>query len=291
MAAANRPCGDSIRPWQYYLLAGLVLLLYLPVLSALVRNWWIDANYSHGFFVPLLSAYVIWEKRRTLSRQAARPSWWGLPLVLGSIAVLVVASLGAELFLARISLLGVLAGLVLYFRGWRTIRLLAFPLGLLVLMVPLPAIIYNQIVFPLQLLASRLATSCLQAMQLVPVMREGNVLVLPSGSIEIVEACSGIRSLMTLITLAAAYGYFAEKRNWIRGVLIVAMLPVAVVSNAIRVMCSALMSEKWGPAAAEGTVHTLSGIVLFLASVCMMLALHGVLMMLSRLAARRKEAA
>lgn len=236
---------QKLRRWQYWLLAGWVLLLYYPVLGALVRNWWIDANYSHGFFIPPLVAYLIWDKRQTLRAQAARPSCWGLVLVVGSITVLFLSSLGAELFLARMSFVGVLVGLILYTCGCRTVRLLAFPLGVLLLMIPLPALIYNQIVFPLQLLASRLATGWLQAIQLVPVMREGNVLVLPSGSIEIVEACSGIRSLMSLVTLALAYSYFAEKRKWIRAVLIVAMVPVAVVSNAIRVMCNALMTVMW----------------------------------------------
>ena len=274
--------------WQQVLLLVLVLFLYAPVLTGLALNWWHDANYSHGFFVPLLSAYVVWEKRRTLERQKVRPTWWGLPLIIGSILLLLVASLGAELFLARLSFIGMLVGLVVYFLGWRFLRALGFPLGMLLLMIPFPALIYNQIIFPLQLLASRLAAGCLQATQLVPVIREGNVLVLPSGSIEVVEACSGIRSLMSLITLAAAYSYFAEKRNWVRMILVVAMVPMAVVSNAIRVMCSALMTDRWGAQAAEGTIHALSGVVLFLASVCMLLALHGAFRLLCSLPARRE---
>jgi exosortase len=288
---APAPTSDWAWIWRCLLLAGLLLALYATVLGALVQDWWRDANHSHGFFVPLLSGYLIWDKRRVLARETPRPSAVGLLFVIASVVVLFLASLGAELFLARTSLIGVIIGLVLYFRGWRTLWLLAFPLCFLFLMVPLPTLVYNQIVFPLQLLASRLAAACLQITQLVPVVREGNVLVLPSGSVEVVEACSGIRSLMSLVTLAAAYSYLVENRNWVRTLLIVSMLPVAVVSNATRVMCTAVMTQFWGEKAAEGTVHTISGIILFLVSVTLLLLLHAAVRMITRLLTTAKESA
>jgi exosortase len=269
--------------WRWLLVGALVLWLYAPILWSLVRNWWNDANYSHGFFVPLLSAYFIWRKQAQLAEVRACPSWVGLPVVLAGIALLFFGSLGAELFLTRTSLVVVLYGLVLYFCGRSIFRALVFPLSFLLLMVPLPAILYNQIVFPLQLLASGLATFCLQQSQILPVLREGNVLVLPSGKLEVVEACSGIRSLMSLITLAAAYGYLTERRNWIRLVLVVAIVPIAVVSNAFRILLTALLTERLGPAAAEGTTHFLSGLVLFGISVASLLVVHAGLRWLSRM--------
>jgi exosortase len=269
--------------WRWLLLGMLILLLYAPVLWPLVKDWWSDPDYSHGFFVPLLSAYLIWNKRDQLTHAIPRPSWFGLPVVLGGLALLFLGSLGAELFLARTSLIVVILGLVLYFCGSSLLRIVAFPLAFLLLMVPLPAIIYNQIVFPLQLLASSLATTCLQQSQIVPVFREGNILVLPSGKLEVVEACSGIRSLMTLVTLAAAYGYLTERRNWMRLILVLAMLPIAVVSNATRVMLTALITERWGPAAAEGTGHFISGMLLFGVSIAGLLLLHAALRAISGL--------
>src|SRR5262249_9749287 len=157
---------------------------------------------SHGFFVPLFSSYLIWRRRDALAQMPARSSWWGMICVLGSLGLLFLGSLGAELFLTRVGLVGTIVGLVWFFFGAAMVRALAFPLAFLLLMIPLPAIIYNEIVFPLQLLASRFATGCLQQVHAFPVLREGNLLILPNHTLEVVEACSGIRSLMSLTALA-----------------------------------------------------------------------------------------
>jgi exosortase len=166
------------------------------------------------------------------------------------------------------------------------LRAVAFPLVFLVLMIPLPALIYNQVTFPLQLLASRLASNSLELLG-IPVLREGNVLVLSNYSLEVVEACSGIRSLMSLIALAVAYGYFVEQRLWARITLVVLMLPVAVASNALRVVGAGVVTYYWGPQYAEGFFHIFQGLLIFVSAVGCMLLVHW---FLSRLAPLRREA-
>jgi exosortase len=268
--------------WPVLLLAFVTLALYMPVLGRLIRQWYDDPNYSHGFFVPAFSGYLIWNKRQQIGAVEALPSVWGAILVLGSLAVLYLGSLGSELFLQRVSLIGVIAGLIVYFSGWRRLGAVAFPIAFLLLMIPLPAVIYNQIVFPLQLLASRLATSCLETLNLFPVLREGNLLILDRYTLQVVDACSGIRSLMSLVALAMGYSYLAERRLGMRIVLVLAMVPVAIVSNGMRVVITALLVNYFGIGAAEGFVHSFSGWVIFLVSVMLLLGLHGLINTLLR---------
>ena len=261
--------------WQGYLLLAVVFALYAPILARLVHEWYNDADYSHGFLVPLLSGYLIWRKRDDLAKIAVRPSFgWGMFIVLGSLGVLFLGSLGAELFLSRSSLVGVMCGLIVYFRGWATLRALAFPIAFLMFAIPLPNLIYNEIVFPLQFIASSFATRTLEILNIFPIMREGNVLVMPGMRLEVVEACSGIRSLMSLLALAAGYGYLAERSNWVRWFMFFAMIPLAIVSNGTRVMITALMTHYIGPQAAQGFMHEFSGWVIFVVATVLFLALH-----------------
>ncbi len=280
--------GRVIQLWQACCITAAVAVLYGPVFLKLVTDWWRNPDYSHGFIVPVFAGYLAWKRREVISSLSAAPTWFGLALVLTSVGVLFIGSLGAELFLARVSFLGVLVGLVLYFSGWRTLQVLAFPLAVLLLMIPLPAIIYNELVFPLQLLASKLATGCLRQTALVPVLREGNVLILPGIRLEVAEACSGIRSLMSLVAVATIYAYFAESRAWLRVVLVVLMLPVAVLANSMRVLFTALASQVWGTAVAEGWRHEVWGLVVFLFATAVLLLAHWVL---TRLVAAVREVA
>jgi exosortase len=257
-------------------LGGLLLVLYGPILTRLVANWWQNPDYSQGFLVPVFSGYVLWRQRDRLARIPLAPSNFGALVMLGAIGLLFVGSLGAELFTSRFSLLVLIGGVVLFLAGWKMLRAIWFPLGFLVLMIPIPAIIYNQITFPLQLIASRFATACLQFIN-VPVLREGNLIELPNYMLEVVEACSGIRSLMTLITLAIAYGYLVESRRWVRWLLVILMVPIAIVSNAIRVMGAGLLTFHFGPRMAEGFFHEFSGWVIFVAALLLMFACHWIL--------------
>jgi exosortase len=261
--------------WPSVLLV-LTSILYAPILKELVMDWWTDPDYGHGFFVPLISGYVLWHQRARWVKSEVKPSNFGFLVMVGGVILLLGGSLGAELFTSRFSLLVLLAGMVLFLAGWKKLRSVSFPLGFLILMIPIPVIIYNQITFPLQLLASRFATSWLELMQ-VPVLREGNVLILPNYSLEVVEACSGVRSLMTLITLAVAYGYLVESRRWVRYTLPVLMVPIAIVSNAIRIMGTGMLTYHFGPKAAEGFFHDFSGWIIFLAALFLMFVCHLIL--------------
>jgi len=262
-------------------IAGLVAALYGPLLTQMVVQWWRDPDYSHGFVVPLFVGYVVYQRRHELRQVPLEPSNLGFPVMLGAIVLFLAGTLGAELFVSRSSLLFLLGGMILFFAGWKMLRAVAFPLVFLVLMIPLPALIYNQVTFPLQLLASRLASNSLELFG-VPVLREGNVLVLPNYSLEVVEACSGIRSLMSLIALAVAYGYFVERRLWARITLVVLMLPIAVASNALRVVGAGVVTYFWGPQYAEGFFHFFQGWLIFVSAVACMLFVHWLLSHVTR---------
>jgi exosortase len=264
----------------------LLIFLYRSALEALVSDWWTDPDYGHGFFIPVFSLYVLWSQRDRWMKIELKPSNFGLPVMLGGVGLFLVGSLGAELFTTRFSLLVLLAGMILFLAGWKMLRAVAFPLSFLILMIPLPTIIYNQITFPLQLFASRFATFWLDIVG-VPVLRDGNVLRLSNYSLEVVEACSGIRSLMTLISLAIIYGFLVEPRRWVRYMLVVLMVPIAVVSNALRIVGAGMMAHRFGPAAAEGFLHEFSGWVIFLAALVLLLGCHWIL---RHLGTSRKEA-
>jgi exosortase len=256
-----------------------LVVAYGRVLLRLVDDWATDPNYSHGFLVLPLVAYLVWERRATLAAAPRRPTWLGLAVVAVGLIMLAGGTLGAELFTARVSLIVVLVGSVLFVLGPAHARVLAFPLAFLILMVPLPAIVFNRIAFPLQLFASQFGEHVLRAVG-VPVLREGNVIMLSTTSLEVAEACSGIRSLATLITLGLVYGYFMEARLWARVVIVAMTIPIAIVTNGLRVAGTGIAAYHFGPEAAEGFFHTFSGWIIFVvafALVCVVsLMLHHV---------------
>ena len=250
----------------------LLVACYAPVLFALVKNWNSDADMGHGFFVPVVVAFIVWQKRGELARITPQANWWGLVIVIYAAFQLWIATLGAELFLARTAFVLSLIGMVLLLGGTRYLRVLAFPLFLLFFMIPIPAVIYNRITFPLQILASQTAESALSLLQ-IPVLREGNILELPEQQLSVVEACSGIRSLLTLSFLSLVYGYFFERRAWMRVLLFVATIPIAIIANANRVTLTGVLAE-YKPELAEGFFHEMSGGVIFMAALLIMVLLH-----------------
>ncbi len=276
---------STIEPyWRVLLLTLLIAWLYAPVLGRLVRQWWTDPNFSHGFFVPAFSFYVLWQNREKLRSVRIAPSSWGLLLVLLSLCTLILGVFGAELFLSRFSLIFLLAGTVIFLCGWGMLRAVLFPLAFLALMVPIPSIILNEITFPLQILASKLSASLLPILG-VPVLREGNVINLPAMPLEVADACSGIHSLLSLTCLAVMYGYLLEKRMAIRVILAVASIPIAVAANGFRIVGTGLLVQYWDPDKAEGFFHQFTGWLIFVVSLLMLFALH----MLITFGARRRE--
>lgn len=275
---------------QVLLLLPLIVFLYHSILAQLVGNWWNDANYSHGFLIPLFSLVVAWQQKKKLLTMPLAPSSLGLAIIGGALIALIVGVMGAELLLSRSSLVLLLAGMIVYFAGWRHFRAVLFPWAVLFLMIPIPVIIFNEIAFPLQFLASRLATSLL-SISGVPVLREGNIIHLSAMSLEVVDACSGIRSLVSLTSLAVIYAYFMEPRNLWRGALTLAAIPVAVVANALRIMGTGLMVQYWDPEKAEGFFHMFSGWIIFISSLAMLYLLHCGFKIIQGQQVRAREAA
>lgn len=259
--------------WQGPIVGIFLIFLYYRILSKLVLDWGTDANFSHGFLVPIFSIFLVWKLRHRLQTLAPRPSIFGLVGIALGLMTLIVGVLGAELFLSRLSLLLVLAGLIVFFFGWNHFRVVLFPWAFLILMIPVPAIIFNQITFPLQIFASKIASLTLPWFG-VPVLREGNVINLPSMPLEVAEACSGIRSLMSLTTLAIVYGYFLEDRIFRRVVLALCAVPIAVMANGFRIIGTGLCVQYWGADKAEGFFHGFSGWLIFMVSIGLLIAVQ-----------------
>lgn len=260
-------------PWkQMAWFGGLLLLCYAPVLYRLGQQWYNDEDMGHGFFVPVVAGYIIWRRREEL--MAARPetNYWGLLVVLWGAVQFMLGTLGANIFLARTAFLVSLIGAIWYLGGTKVLKVLAFPLALLWFMIPIPAIIYARITLPLQLFASTVAEKVL-ALFNIPVLRDGNVLELASQKLDVAEACSGIRSLLSLSFLALIYSYFFDSKVWMRWALLGATIPIAIAANAARVTITGLMSE-YKPELAQGFFHLLEGWVLFLVAGTLLVMVH-----------------
>jgi exosortase len=269
----NRNSSTQATPWTALgWFAALIALCYWPVLVRLVMQWNNDEDMGHGFFVPILAAYIAWQKRDEFLAVPAKANWLGLALVIYAGIQLCLATLGAELFLARTAIVLSIIGVVLFLGGTRRLRVMAFPLFLLFFMIPIPAILYNQITFPLQLIASRVAESALMTIG-IPVLREGNVLELAGQKLSVVEACSGIRSLLTLTFLSLVYGYFFETKTWLRVVLFLATVPIAIVANASRVTVTGIIADS-RPELAHGLFHTAEGFVIWIISITILALFH-----------------
>ncbi|MGA3160835.1 MAG: exosortase/archaeosortase family protein [Terracidiphilus sp.] len=251
----------------------LVVAVYSQVLVKLVTDWWQIPDFSHGFLVPLFAAYLVWEKREILRGITIVPCWSGIAVMALGLVVLLLGIYGSELFLSRVSLVILLAGLILCFAGRQFLKELRFALLVLLLAIPLPAIVFNQITFPMQIVASKLASSLLPVFG-VPVLRQGNVIELPLIKLEVAEACSGIRSLMSLFTLAVFYGYFLEKSVRRRVALTLASIPIAITANAVRILGTGLCVQYWDPDKALGFFHEFSGWVIFLVSLTCLYLVH-----------------
>jgi len=284
-------------------IAAAVAFAYSSVLAKLGRDWWNDENYSHGLLIPFVVGYVLWHERKRFSAVQLTPAaWLGTIGIAFSFLILWAGTAGAELFLQRISLIVMLLSLAIYFFGLRVIQFIAVPALLLLLAIPIPQIVFNKIASPLQLFASRCAVSAMSLFG-IPVLREGNIIeLMPRGAsqpkkLAVVEACSGIRSLMTLVTLAVVYAYFTKprpartsscdpaigsKKSWIKGragfpfwrslLLVFSAVPIAILTNALRVSGTGVLAHYYGTRVAEGFFHSFSGWVIYIAAAVMLFA-------------------
>lgn len=275
--AAEKPVARNLAPLSGFWVGlgwfGIVIAIcYWPVIRHLVWQWFNDEDMGHGFFVPILAGYVVWQKRAAFQAEPAKPSWLGLVLIAYAGFQLWIATLGAELFLARTAMVLTIIGAVLFLGGAKRLRIMAFPLFMLFFMIPIPGVVYNQITFPLQLLASRVAEWTLMAIG-IPVLREGNILELAGEKLSVVDACSGIRSLLSLSFLSLVYGYFFEEKTWLRVLLFVATVPIAMIANASRVTVTGIIADS-RPELAHGLFHTAEGWVIFVVAMVMLALFH-----------------
>jgi exosortase len=278
-------------------IAAALAFVYFAVLVKLSRDWWTDENYSHGLLVPFIIGFIVWQERKRFTEQQRKSALWiGAACVSFALLALWAGTAGAELFVQRASLLLMLAGIVIYFFGFRIIQVVAVPLLLLALAIPIPQILFNKIAFPLQLFASKCAVAAMSFFH-IPVLRQGNVIeLMPLGATEpkrlaVVEACSGIRSLMTLVTLAVVYAYFTRPNRsagdpsaagqrpayrtfalWRSVILILSAVPIAILTNAARVSGTGVLAHYYGTKVADGFFHSFSGWVIYLVAAALLFA-------------------
>jgi len=260
-----------------------LMVLYHGVVYHLGLDWYRDPDYSHGFLVPFLSMYFLWERWGNLKKSAIRPSPWGVGLLGFGLCMLMVGVIGAELYTQRVSFIVVLAGLVLLLFGWEYLWMVSFPIAFLIFMVPLPTIVVNSIAFPLQLFAAKTATFCLFSLG-IPALREGNLIALAGMTLEVNEACSGLRSLLALLALGTVYGYISQKDLWKRWMLVLLSIPIAIIANAVRVSGTGILAYVWGVEVAQGFYHLFEGWVVFVVA---FILLFGCGSLLSRVGHKR----
>jgi exosortase len=259
----------------------ILAALYASIVPALAAQWWADANYSHGFLVPLFSGFLVWRQRARLRALAPRGSMLGLPVLVGGISLLVLGDLGAENFLMRSSLIVILAGLVLFHLGPRVFRIVLFPLSFLLFMVPLPGVVFYAVTFPLQRLAAEQAAWVLDLLG-VPVLLDGNVIHLSQISLGVTEACSGIRSLISLLAAAVAGAYLLLPSGWAMAVLVASAVPITILANVGRVVSTGLIGQWFGVEYAAGFFHEFAGLVVYLFAVGCLVGVHSLIRLTRR---------
>jgi exosortase len=263
--------GDALKLYrvQCAVVLALLVLLYADIFPEMVKAWHHDENYSHGFVVPFIAGYFIYESRQeVLSAEIA--SWWGGAIVIvAGLTLLVFGKLSTEYFTMRASLIVILAGIVLFLFGSQVFRSVNLSIAYLIFMVPIPYIIYDMVAFPLKLFVTRISVGVLKLIGVV-VISEGNVIMFPATTLEVADACSGIRSLLSLLALAVAYAVFLKISNFRRWLIILAAVPIAIVTNALRVIVTGILAQVWGARAAEGFFHEFAGLMVFLMAIVLL---------------------
>lgn len=264
-------------PWTAIGLVALpIAALYFDDWVRLVRRWWSDPDYTHGFFVPLFSLYFLWEARHRLAKATAKSCWLGLPVILLGVAVKLWTLFFDSPFVSCVSMVVVILGAVLLASGAQVFRQAAVPILFLILMMPLPTPVYNRVALPLRQIAATIATTVLQGAG-IPALQEGNVIQLPDRSLEVAEACSGMRSLTGVIALGVAFAYLCRRPLWERIALVASTIPIAVLTNAARVTATAFLAH-WGfKSLVDGPPHAATALVLFAVSALVLWAEYCVL--------------
>lgn len=275
---------NRVRRSELVALAGVVIalsVLYFKPFIDMLGIWFRDDNVSHSVLLLPVMAYLVWERRARLAATPRRPAVFGLLIVMASLLVLLIGTAGVEFFLMRTSAVGVIVGTVVFLAGWSWLRVLAFPIGLTALVIPIPPVIFFQITFPLQVLATKFGVAVLRLVE-IPVFREGNVISLAHTTLEVTEACSGIRSLLSLLSVGVLYAYFSDSRALARIVITASSVPIAIVANGIRIAGTGLAAQYIGPSAASGFFHGFQGWAMFMVSLAMLAGVAAVVKRVGR---------
>ena len=254
---------QSYQMLQILILVSSFAILYSHTIIAMMRNWVGDNNFSHGFLIPAISAFMIWQKRGLLAQQNTKPSSWGIIIILAAMIMHIVGAVSAEMFIMRTSLIVCITGTIVYLFGFRKFLIICIPVIYLFFMIPIPKIIWNQISFPLQLMSAKLASIMIQLLG-IPILREGNILHLSTTSLEVVDACSGLRSLTSLLALSAAFAYMINLRMFSRWLFFLSAIQIAILVNILRLTVTAVLATYVGAETAHGFLHDMSGILVFI---------------------------
>lgn len=261
---------------------GLLIAVFFPVVAVMVKEWATLDEMGHAFFVPVVAGYMVWNDREKIMKLPVKPCYPAVILILWGFFQMALGFLGADFFVARTAFLIAGIGIIWTLAGTAVLRALAFPLFMLLFMIRIPLFVYQQMTFPLQIFASQVATAALGVLG-IPVLRDGNILELPSQKLQVVEACSGIRSLLSLTFLSLVYAYFFDRRRWMRPVLFLCTIPIAIIANAFRVTLTGVLSEykkEW----ADGFFHSFEGWVIFMVALACLLAVHRLICRFTRTA-------
>jgi exosortase A len=262
-------------------ITAVLVLLYAPVMRMLVFDWFHLEEFSHGFLIPLVSLYFVYERRKQISALTPSGTRVGVAWLVLGLLLLFFGKLAVEWFTMELSLLIVIAGIILYLLGIEMFKTVFFPLAFLIFMIPLPSLILQKITFPMQLFASRVAAASIDMVG-IPVLREGNIIRLANTHLEVAEACSGITSLISLLAVSVVFAYFTQRQMWKRGLLVLSTLPIAIVANAVRISVTAILTQYYGPSAAEGFFHGFSGWILFVVTFLFLFGIGTVLTRIKR---------
>ena len=264
-------------PVYQIIISGLITIaIYLPMLVKLVNQWSTDENYSHGFLIPIITAYLIYEKREKLKELEFKPTHWGLGLVFVGLGIYLFGVIGADLFTQRFSFLVVLIGSILCLFGSDVFKEISFPLFYLFFMIPIPYVIFFAIAAPLKLFVAEVAVNLLKTAGL-PIMRVGNKIYLPNAQLTVAYACSGLRSLISLIALGAVFGYVTQKIAWKRLVIFALTVPIAIMANIVRILITCLVAFVYGEEIATGFLHDFSGMLVFGVAVFLLIFTGGLM--------------